>query len=265
MAGEWQERVERWLELTEPLRSERGAPDDHERYFIFQTLIGAWPIELRRLEAYVEKALREAKRNTSWVDGDPEWERDVSAFVRGLYGHGEFLLDFEPFARLIALAGDRIALGMVALKLTVPGVPDIYQGDELSLHALVDPDNRRPVDWGWNQAMLARLLGGSEPDRHTAKLWLTMRLLQLRIRHPDAFAGAYTPLAAGDECVAFMRGEEILVIVAARHDPPAGELAGTAGVWRDVLRGERRRLGEAAPLAELLGRRGLAVLERAVA
>ena len=83
---------------------------------------------------------------------------------------------------------------MLALKLTSPGVPDIYQGDELEFRALVDPDNRRAVDWEWRQAMLARLQGGARPDRQTVKMWLIRRLLAVRIRRPRAFAGAYRPL-----------------------------------------------------------------------
>jgi maltooligosyltrehalose synthase len=151
----------------------------------------------------------------------------------------------------------------VALKLTSPGVPDIYQGDELPLRALVDPDNRRPVDWRWHQAMLSRLHGGSPPDAQTRKLWITTRLLQLRIRRPWAFAGGdYEPLQAGHDVVAFLRGDEVLVAVSVGPGPAAGELRGASGEWRDVLRGERRRLTEATPLAELLGPNGVAVLER---
>jgi len=260
---EWERRVRRWLELTEPLCQD-GAPDDLERYFLLQTLVGAWPVQGERLEAYMEKALREAKRNSNWIEPDSAWEQAVLGFCRALLTFAPFLADFEPFVSQLAPAGDRIALGTVALKLTSPGVPDIYQGDELPFYALVDPDNRRPVDWRWHQAMLSRLQGGSRPDAQTRKLWLTMRLLQLRIRRPRVFAGGgYQPLEAGDDVVAFLRGDEVLVGVAVRAGPPAGELRGGAGEWRDVLRGERRTLGEAAPLAELLGPYGIAVLERA--
>jgi (1->4)-alpha-D-glucan 1-alpha-D-glucosylmutase len=260
--GEWEERVGRWLALTEPLRSGRGAPDAHERYFLFQTLVGAWPIELERLREYMRKALREAKRNSSWVKQDAAWEDAVLDFCERLYSHDEFRSSFDPFVERVSALGERIGLGMLALKLTVPGVPDIYQGDELTFRALVDPDNRRPVDWGWYRAMLARLLGGSRSDRQTAKLWLTMRLLSLRIRRPRAFAGTYQPLPVGDDGVAFLRGDEVLVIVATRAGPPSGDLTGVEGSWRDVLRGELRDLGARVSLSELLGRRGMAILER---
>jgi (1->4)-alpha-D-glucan 1-alpha-D-glucosylmutase len=251
------------MTATDELRSDRGAPDDSERYFLFQTLAGVWPIELERLERYMEKSLREAKRNTSWVDHNTGWERDVLGFCGALYTHHEFRADFEPFVDELARDGDRIALAMIALKLTTPGLPDIYQGDEMEFRALVDPDNRRAVDWSWNRAMLARLQGGSQPDRQTAKLWLTMRLLHLRIRRPDAFAAGYEPLDAGPGCVSFLRGGDVLVVVATRRDAPARSLTGVNGSWRDVLRGERWTFGERVPVRDLLGRRGLAVFERA--
>jgi (1->4)-alpha-D-glucan 1-alpha-D-glucosylmutase len=191
LAEEWPERVRTWLALTDHLRSDAGAPDQLERYFLLQTLAGAWPIERERVQAYMEKALREAKRNTNWVEHNEAWEQAVGAFVAGLYEERRFLADFEPFAQRVARLGNRIALGMLALKLTSPGVPDLYQGDELPLRALVDPDNRRPVDWDWQEAMMRRLKGGSPPDTDTHKLWLTTQLLGLRIRRPtcsDALA-----------------------------------------------------------------------------
>ncbi len=238
MPDEWEARVRRWMEVTEELRS-GGAPDALERYFIFQTLVGAWPIELERVQSYMEKALREAKRNSNWVDQNADWEGAVLDFCRGLYSHEAFLADFKPFAGTVAEVGDRISLGMLALKLTAPGVPDIYQGDELPFRALVDPDNRRPVDWEWHQAMLARLQGGSPPDNPTRKMWLTKRLLQLRIRRPRAFSdGAYQPLDADESVVAFIRGDEVMVVVAIRPGAPDGIASGFApDAWRDVLTG----------------------------
>jgi (1->4)-alpha-D-glucan 1-alpha-D-glucosylmutase len=263
--GEWAEHVHRWLEIGDPLRS-GGAPDPVEQYFLHQTLIGAWPISLERIEAYMEKALREAKRNTAWVDGDPEWEQAVRRFCRTLYSDRAFLADFEPFVARVAAAGDRVTLGQLALKLTSPGIPDLYQGNELPFRALVDPDNRRPVDWQWHQAMLARLMGGSPPDPETAKLWLNLRLLTLRARNPRPFAGAYEPLAAGEGTCAFLRAGEVLVAVAVRPGRPGrteGMLEAPRGRWRDVLRGGERSFAGAEPLAELLGEHGLAVFERA--
>jgi (1->4)-alpha-D-glucan 1-alpha-D-glucosylmutase len=141
-------------------------------------------------------------------------------------------------------------------------MPDIYQGDELAFRALVDPDNRRPVDWEWRRAMLARLQGGSPPVPETRKLWLTMRLLGLRIRRPQAFCGAYAPLEAGDHAVAFLRGNDVLVAVATRPDVGGARLRGGEGRWRDVLTGDRRALTGEIEVRELLDDHGIAVLER---
>ncbi len=260
MPDEWRVHVERWMEQTDRLRSD-GAPDDLERYFIFQTLAGAWPIECERVQAYVEKALREGKRNTNWIEPNQAWEQAVSRFVTGLYEDRTFLADFEPFVERLAAAGDRAALGQLVLKLTVPGIPDIYQGDELPFRALVDPDNRRPVDWDWRQAMLRRLMGGGPPDAETRKLFLILRLLGLRARRPELFSGSYEPVAAGDTVCAFMRGDDLLVLVAVRS-AVEGRLEGPGGRWRNVLRGEEHTLSGSLAVGDLLGRRGIAVFER---
>ncbi len=127
MPQEWAEHVGRWLELTESLR-DGGAPDDVERYFLFQTLLGACPIAEERVEAYMEKALREANRSTNWIEPNEEWEAAVRRFCAALRSCEPFMADFEPFAARVAAAGDRAALGQLTLKLTAPGIPDIYQG-----------------------------------------------------------------------------------------------------------------------------------------
>jgi (1->4)-alpha-D-glucan 1-alpha-D-glucosylmutase len=261
---EWSQAVRSWLSATDELRSDDGAPDDLERYFLFQTLAGAWPIEPERIEGYMEKALREAKRNTNWVDQNAAWESAVLGFCRALYSHEAFLSEFKPFVARLTRLGEAVALRTVALKLTSPGVPDIYQGDEMPLRALVDPDNRRPVDWEWNEAMLARLEGGSAPGAtaDTRKLWLTKRLLGLRLRRRDAFApgSSYEPLDGGPDVLAFMRGGDVVVAVATRPSAPAGSLTVPAGTWQDVLRG-----GTAGSwaLPDLLDEHGIAVLKRA--
>ncbi len=207
--------VRNWLSVCRSLTS-GGAPDPVEQLFIFQTLLGAWPISVERIEAYLEKALREAKVHTSWVEPNEAHEAAVKRFARALYTHRDFLRTFEPFQREVAEAGDRMALGQLLLKLTVPGVPDIYQGDELLNLSLVDPDNRRPVDWSERRAALA------DPP---PKLRVIQRTLALRI------SGAYEPVDAGPDTVAFLRGD---VFVSARLrgdaalEPPPGE-------WDDVL------------------------------
>ncbi|MGH2916024.1 MAG: alpha-amylase family glycosyl hydrolase [Solirubrobacteraceae bacterium] len=268
IGDEWERGVRAWMAATEPLRR-GGAPDDAERYVLLQTLVGAWPLACERLERYALKALREAKRNTSWVDVDEPWEAAVVDFCRALYGSAsEPRRVVEELVARAAPLGERIALGMVALKLTAPGVPDIYQGDELELRALVDPDNRGAVDWELREALARRLAGGARvggDEFETRKLWLTRRLLGLRIRRPAALGpgGSYEPLDAGAAAVAYLRGGEVLVCVATRPglEPRGSLLRGARGRWRDLLNGDERELGSEAPLAELLGGHGIAVLE----
>jgi (1->4)-alpha-D-glucan 1-alpha-D-glucosylmutase len=212
----------------------------------------------------MEKALREAKRNTNWVEQNTDWEDAVKRFARALYDHRPFLDNFEPFARRLAEIGERAALGQLVLKLTVPGIPDIYQGDELPFRALVDPDNRRPVDFDWRQAMLRRLMGGSPPVAQTRKLFVTLRLLGLRARRPAPFATSHEPIEAGADACAFLRGGEVLVVVGVRPDRPCeGALKGLpCGRWRDVLRGDERSFGAREPVARVVDEHGVAVLER---
>jgi (1->4)-alpha-D-glucan 1-alpha-D-glucosylmutase len=260
MPDEWAARVRRWFEACSPLRG----PDAVERYFIFQTLVGAWAIEPERLVAYMEKALREAKRNTNWVEPDAGYEDRVKGFCRALFDHRPFMTDFEPFAAEVARAGDRAALGQLLLKLTVPGVPDIYQGDELLALALVDPDNRRPVDWERRSALLAEVRRGAAPTEETRKMWLIVRALTLRSHRPDAFTGGdYAPLEAGPDACAFVRGGNVLAAAALRADVPDAAVAVPAGRWRDALAGGEYRIDAPVPLAELLGEHGIALFERA--
>jgi (1->4)-alpha-D-glucan 1-alpha-D-glucosylmutase len=264
MADAWAAHVRTWYAACEPLRRD-GAPDHAEMYLIFQTLVGAWPLEPERLEAYLEKALREAKRTTNWIEPDVGWEDRVKAFCSALYDHEPFLADFEPFAAEVALAGLHAALGQLVLKLTVPGVPDVYQGDELLDLSLVDPDNRRPVDWAHRRALLDEVQGGAPSRPETLKLSLIERLLALRIRRPEVFGGGYEPVEAGACACAFVRGGAVLVVVAVREGWREGTLLAPPGRWRDVLSpgGEPRELAAGEPLADLLDEHGVAVLERA--
>jgi (1->4)-alpha-D-glucan 1-alpha-D-glucosylmutase len=260
MPEEWGAHVRRWFEACSPLRG----PDRVERYFIFQTLVGAWPIAPERLEAYIEKALREAKRNTSWVAPDAAYEDRVKGFCRALFDHRPFLTDFEPFTAEVARAGDRAALGQLLLKLTVPGVPDIYQGDELLALSLVDPDNRRPVDWERRSELLAEVRRGAAPTDETRKLWLIVRALTLRSHRPDAFTGGdYTPLETGPDACAFVRGGNVLAATSLRPSVPDVAIAVPPGRWRDVLGGGEYRIDAPVALAELLGDHGIALFERA--
>lgn len=232
MPDRWRELVHEWRCANAPLLTGK-APDANEEYLIYQTLVGTWPIEPERLEEFLEKALREAKTHTNWIEPDEAWESAVKQFAQALRGHRPFLDSFEPFADEVAQLGERIALAQTLLKLTCPGVPDIYQGDELWNLNLVDPDNRRPVDWELRRRLLAELRADATPTRETAKIYLTWKALELRARRPQAFAGAYEPLDAGADVCAFTRGSEVLVAVPIRpraaYEPPPG--------FRDVLGG----------------------------
>jgi (1->4)-alpha-D-glucan 1-alpha-D-glucosylmutase len=244
MTEDWAAHVRRWFALNEPLRS-GGAPDPVEEYFLYQNLVAAWPIEPERLEAYMEKAMREAKRNTNWAEVNEDWEGRVKAFARGLYDHRPFRESFDPFAARVAEAGERSALAQLLIKLTAPGVPDIYRGDELVSLSLVDPDNRRPVDWERRRELLAAVRDGSAPDTpDTRKLRLITKALELRGERPEAFAGSYAPIDAGDRAIAYVRGGEILV---------AAELfPGGADAVVELPSGRTR-------LADILDNRGIAL------
>jgi (1->4)-alpha-D-glucan 1-alpha-D-glucosylmutase len=259
MAAEWREHVLRWRQLNAELR-EGGAPDANEEYLIYQTLVGAWPIEPERLEAYLEKALREAKRNTSWVEQDHDWEARVTRFAGALLSRREFLADFEPFAARVAEEGRRSALGQLLIKLTAPGVPDVYQGDELEALSLVDPDNRRPVDWAARRRALDAVRLAAAPAPEHMKTFLIWKALDLRARLPEAFAGSYEPVDAGPGVCAYVRGGDVLTVVPVRDWEHAWLSA--PGRWRDTLTLEERDLDEDVTVAELVEPYGLALLER---
>lgn len=221
MPDELTAHVRGWLSVCRSLTS-GGAPTPVEQVFIFQTLLGVWPISEERLHGYLEKAMREAKQHTTWVDVNAEHEAAVQQFARALLTHRDFLRTFLPFQEQVAAAGDRAALGQLLLKLTVPGVPDIYQGDELLCLSLVDPDNRRPVDWDERRAALAS-------DAPPPKLEVIRTALAVRKRLSAAFAGAYAPVEAGEDIVAFTRGDgEVFVAVRLRG---GAELPRPDGEW----------------------------------
>jgi (1->4)-alpha-D-glucan 1-alpha-D-glucosylmutase len=206
------------------------APDPNEGWMLLQTLVGAWPIEpLERLDGYLEKALREAKVNTSWVDQDHEHEERVKRFARELLATGEFRRDFDVLVERAAAAGRRSALAQLTLRLTAPGIPDVYGGGELEFLALVAPHNRRPGDFGLRRRALLEA-----PERYP-KLHLIRSLLALRARRPEAFAGAYEPVEAGPDVLAYTRGEgDVVVAVPTR---PGATASLDLGGWRQVVPG----------------------------
>ncbi|HSK99626.1 MAG TPA: malto-oligosyltrehalose synthase [Rubrobacteraceae bacterium] len=233
--GEWHDRLVRWASLNDPHRSDVGGeptPSRNDQYLLYQTLLGAWPPgekgleEFRvRIRAYMEKAIREAQVHTSWTDPDDGYEAAVARFVDALLTpDAPFLREFLPFQRRVARLGALNSLSQTLIKLTAPGVPDIYQGNELWDFSLVDPDNRRPVDFGLRKNLLADL-GRLDPSGARSlledgawqegrlKLYLTWKALALRRASPDLFArGEYVPLETSgehaDRLVAFARHHE---------------------------------------------------------
>ncbi|MCW2957464.1 MAG: treY [Solirubrobacterales bacterium] len=267
LGEEWTGAVRRWHADNASLRDAAlGVPTPAEELLVYQTLICAWPIDMDRLEPYLLKALREAKQGTSWVDQDEAHEQAVVGFTRRLLEHGPFRYGFDGWAARVADAGSRAALGQTLLKLTVPGVPDVYQGDETWFFALVDPDNRREVDWDGRASTLSALQDGGGPTREAAKLHLVWRALELRRSHPGAFTGDYTPIEAGEGVCAFLRGDDVLVAVTLREGvtgshgwaPPPS----VSGVWLDVLTGAEHELPDHASLTAVLGPDGRALLRR---
>ena len=138
-------------------------PDHNFEYFLYQTLVGAWPLEQERTSAYCEKAVCEAKVYTSWTDPDRDYEEAINSFVRNLYGDEVFIQELAHFVERLEPFGHQTSLSQTLIKLTAPGIPDLYQGTELWNFRLVDPDNRHPVDYATSTeipARIARIVAG---------------------------------------------------------------------------------------------------------
>jgi (1->4)-alpha-D-glucan 1-alpha-D-glucosylmutase len=255
----WRNSNRRWKKQLE----ETEAPDANEEYLLYQALLGSWPVApngqaernaspeyVERIQAYMNKALNEAKLNTSWVQPNEEWLEAMKSFVAGILdpsSKNRFLPNFLPVVEEVARLGAVNSLTQTLLKLTVPGVPDIYQGNEIWDFSLVDPDNRRPVDFGHRQSLLQQIAGADPaellrtwPDGRL-KLFLTQRVLTFRREHSHLFKqGSYIPVATtgafGNSCVAFVRqsGAEWIMVIASRVSarvgfPPIGDN------WQDTV------------------------------
>jgi (1->4)-alpha-D-glucan 1-alpha-D-glucosylmutase len=296
---EWRANVTRWSRINRAAKRRAGgttAPGLNDEYFIYQTLLGAWPMQppddggldaLRlRVRAATLKAVREAKARSSWLNPNAEYEEAVQGFIDALLqpgGDNAFLSEFLPFQRKVARIGLMNGISQVVLKLTVPGVPDIYQGNESWDFSLVDPDNRRPVDFAQRSRWLAEMRRAAEPgpaalrsyaetlfaaaDDGRLKLYVTWRLLQHRVRLELLFReGDYTPLRArgprANNVCGFCRrhGDARIVVVAPRwfarlmaagRAPVDGALwedtviETPGGLWTNLLTGETT--GTAAP------------------
>jgi (1->4)-alpha-D-glucan 1-alpha-D-glucosylmutase len=221
LVDEWRAKVAEWRAALGPL------DDPREELLVLQTLVGAAPIERARLDAYLEKALREGKVNTNWLAPNVEHESRVKEWA----ARASSLLDGDPFLDRARDVGRRLAVAQLFLKLVSPGVADTYRGDELEDLSLVDPDNRRPVDWHERRRALDRLRDGAPPDARTLKLYVTWRTLRFRAEHEEAFAGSYERTEIGPGICAFVRGG--LVLAAAAVDPFVTPRAPEG--WRDVL------------------------------
>jgi (1->4)-alpha-D-glucan 1-alpha-D-glucosylmutase len=280
----WKRHLGRWARLNRGKRrrfDDSVAPDREDEYLLYQTLLGLWdPRQERgnlseRLQAYAIKAAREAKRATSWVSPNAEYEKALGEFVAQLLGgspsSNAFLHDFAAFAEIVAYFGRINSLVQTVLKATSPGVPDFYRGTELPTLAVVDPDNRRPVDFAAAAQLLERC-GQIErwppedppADSRLEKLYVTWKLLQLRRDDPELFGrGAYQPLAVEGQykehalCFARTHEDRSCVVVVVRWaaklmdgamQMPVGALWGDTqvvidapvqGEWRDLFTGRR--------------------------
>jgi (1->4)-alpha-D-glucan 1-alpha-D-glucosylmutase len=277
MPGRWEEAVRRWAAMNERHRRS-NAPDRNTEYLLYQTLAGAWPIDGERAWTYLEKAVREAKVHTSWTERDGDYEEDLRLFVAAVMGDREFLADLEGFVAGLLQPGRINSLAQTLLKLTAPGVPDLYQGTELWTLSLVDPDNRRPVDFARRRELLAAAAAGPPAawlegmETGLPKLALIRRALDLRRRRPELFGpeGAYRPLptrgAKARHLVAFTRGERAVALAPRLVLGLAGEWGETVvdlprGRWRDLFTGAGVAGGE-VPVGELLATFPVGLLER---
>jgi (1->4)-alpha-D-glucan 1-alpha-D-glucosylmutase len=308
MPEDWRAAVATWSTMLARHRREIGgaaAPEPELEWLFYQALAGAWPADLapaelegvkslaERIEAYMLKVVREAKVRTSWTAPAEDYEAAIIAFVRGAFSTPQFLEDFCRRSAPLWLAGAITSLSQLATKLAAPGIPDIYQGTEFWDLSLVDPDNRRPLDFSTSAAALEKI-DSAEPrtllaDWRSGKI--KMRLMQaglaLRRDHPALFTeGEYLPLATAgaeaDRLVAFARRTqgEWLILVATRLPlklldgadeplvPPArwgdthvllpDNLRGTAAT--NVLTGEPVSLHAAMSATDLLAAAPVALL-----
>ncbi len=260
----WKTAVERWATMNAKYKSD-GFPDSNTEYLLYQTMLGAWPIETDRLIPYMEKASREAKQQTSWLSPNKAFEEATRNFIEALYRDDAFREDFERFVEPLIEAGRINSLSLALLKLTSPGIPDTYQGTELWNLSLVDPDNRRPVDYDLRRSLLSELreLNVDEVwkriDEGLPKLWTIYHALRVRREHPAAFddRGAYTPIKAegnkSDHLLAYTRGDTVLVlaprlVLKLNRDWGDTSVEVPRGNWRNelsgcVFKGGRLRVG----------------------
>ena len=244
-----------WAQLVRTLLARHPLADRALAHLVWQNLVGAWPLSRERAHGYVEKAAREAGTSTTWTDPVQEFEEQLHALVDAAYDDAATSADLETFVARIAPHGRSNSLAQKLLQLTMPGVPDVYQGTELWDLSLVDPDNRRPVDYALRRQLLASIDGGEVPavdDTGAAKLLVVSRVLRARRDHPEWFAG-YRPVevtgSGAEHVVAFDRsgpdGDGAVTVATRLPVRLAAEGWGDTalqlpnGAWRDLLTGER--------------------------
>lgn len=275
----WDDALEQWSRTNQQHKTDiegEHAPDSNEEYLIYQTLLGTWPLHepdeeeraryAGRIKQYITKAIKEAKVNSSWIQPFKEWDDAAKNFIDQILNsteNREFLDTFEVLAQRIARLGAMNSLSQTLLKLTLPGVPDIYQGNEIWDFSLVDPDNRRPVDYALRRDLLQKTIDAKPSDLlenwrdGRIKLFLHRTLLHFRRKHPELFRnGTYTALELTGQFresgIAFQRRHEdqILIVFAPRLTdrvgfPPLGEN------WEDT-RLQTSLSAEDPPLVDLL-------------
>jgi (1->4)-alpha-D-glucan 1-alpha-D-glucosylmutase len=291
----WEREVRRWSKLNEPLRVD-GVPDANVELMVYQSLIGFWPLDDAELDTvperfrqFLEKAAREAKTQTSWITPNGDYEQKLLAFADAVIASEEFRSAFTRMQKRVAFYGFLNGLSQVVLKVTSPGVPDFYQGTELWDLSLVDPDNRRLVDYDARRAVLAKLKaadGRGTLDRATllrrwfdgrVKMFVTWKTLDVRNRNDHVFRrGGYRPLREGGANVcAFTRGDDEVLVAVPRlvsrlvepRNMPLGEVWSDqsleiGGRWRNAFTGETVE-GDRLALRNVFATFPVAVLERA--
>jgi (1->4)-alpha-D-glucan 1-alpha-D-glucosylmutase len=253
----WSEALHLWSQLNANAWQNR-LPDRHAEYLLYQTLIGAWPIDHDRAWAYMLKACREAKINTSWHEPNNSFEEKIRGFVGGVFETPEFIASLEQFVEPLILPGRINSLAQTLIKMVAPGVPDFYQGTELWDLSLVDPDNRRPVDFKTRLEMMRRVRSERrlsaanaliEWDSGAPKLWMTACVLAIRRERAEDFSAEskYQPLVAQGthlgRLLAFRRGENLIAVVPRFTMTLAGEWGDTrlplpGGAWRNCFTGQ---------------------------
>ncbi len=247
--------VQRWSRMNREFRTD-DMPDRNTEYLYYQTLIGAWPLPVDRAQSYMLKAVREAKEQTTWVANNKDFEDALHLFVEKTLAHEPFLKELEQFVEKVKGAGRINSLAQTLMKHTAPGVPDLYQGTELWDLSLVDPDNRRPVDYEVRRRLLCELkkmdVGSvaaqvmARAEEGLPKMWTIHRALEVRRERPEVFGaeGTYVPLMVegtkSEHVIAYLRGDTVATVVPRLTMKMAGAWRRTMvilpeGRWRNRL------------------------------